>query len=347
MRTHVQEWLAEVGANFADGDQRGSPAVDDRRRSNRAVLHGIVATASALIRAWEARTNRDHSGLPGESEGVVDVASATGQLDFEALTPERAVAWLAHTGRWPLEMARSLDPAEIGIEESDLDEVVQRREDEARRRRDAARHVSIDGETVNAEQDNYAAIVQAVRTGITPELLASPPKVVDLPAMPPGGRGGGTGSGSGVTAARRRRLSDVQVGAIGLAGEVVAHEWLKANYGDATDASWRSGYRNLVLGGNEGDDSLGYDFEVIERRRRLFFEVKASVSDVYEFDLTDAEIRAAQRARRGDRYYILYVTHVLTSDERAIHLLPNPLGTEGLGRYRTVGSGLRLRFALG
>lgn len=65
-----------------------------------------------------------------------------------------------------------------------------------------------------------------------------------------------------------------------------------------------------------------------------------------EFDLPAAEIRAAQNLRRGDRYSILYVSHVLTSDERAIYLLPNPLGTEGLGRYRTIGSGLRLRFTL-
>lgn len=343
----VEEWLAEVGASLTQVGQGGSPPIDDLRRANRAVLNAITESASVLIRAWERRSNRAPSGLPGDTERVVDEASASGQLDFEPLTAERALALLVHGGRWPSEMAPSLDPNEIGIEASDLDEVRETREDEERLRRDAARQISIDGETVSAEQHNYAAIVDAVRHGITPELLAIPPEVADLPAIPPGGRrGGGTGTGPGVTAARRRRLSDVQVGAVGLAGEVVALEWLKANYEDATDASWRSGYRNLVLGGNEGDDSLGYDFEVLQRRRRLLFEVKTSVSDVCEFDLTDAEIRAAQRIRRSDRYYILYVTHVLTGDERRIHLLPNPLGTEGLGRYRTVGSGLRLRFTL-
>jgi Domain of unknown function (DUF3883) len=131
--------------------------------------------------------------------------------------------------------------------------------------------------------------------------------------------------------------------AVGLVGEVAAFEWLKANYPDANDASWRSGYRNL-LDGAGGDDSLGYDFEVLSRQRRLLFEVKATTGDAVEFDLTDAEIRAAQSVRRTERYHILFVAHALTSDERAIYLLPNPFAAEGIGRYGTLGSGLRLRF---
>jgi hypothetical protein len=70
------------------------------------------------------------------------------------------------------------------------------------------------------------------------------------------------------------------------------------------------------------------------------------VGDAFEFDLTEAEIRAAQTIRRSDRYYILFISKVLNSDERSIYLLPNPLGTEGIGRYRTVGSGLKLRFSV-
>jgi hypothetical protein len=344
--SRVNSWLGKCGAQLADADSAIWIPVDDLRRGNRAELHEMTMTARALVRAWEGSSGRAASGLPGDPEAIVELATSSGQLDFEPLSADRAIAWLDSVGLWPVEMPRSLDPNAVGVEQSAFDGARRKDEDAAQTRRQAERQVSIDDEQYEAGQENYAAIVDAVRAGITPALLATPAKVTELPDMSPTrGRSGGAGTG-GVTAARQLRLSDVQRAAVGLAGEVVALEWLKANFDGATDASWRSGYRNLVLGGAEGDDSLGYDFEVLERRHRLLFEVKASATNVCEFDLTEGEIRAAQGLRRGDRYHILYVTHALTSDERSVHLLPNPLGTDGLGKYRTVGSGLRLRFKL-
>jgi hypothetical protein len=256
------------------------------------------------------------------------------------------LTWLAETGRWPADMPRTLRPAELGLSAADIDVASRQREDDARRRRDETRRISIDGTKVSAQEEDYPAIVESIRAGITPELLSTPPSLSDLDIQAGEHPGRGRLGGSGMTAAWRPRLSDVQAAAVGLAGEVVALEWLKANYPNVTDASWRSGYRNLLLGGNEGDDSLGYDFEVVFRRHRLLFEVKATVGDAFEFDLTEAEIRAAQTVRPNDRYHVLFISKVLDSDERSIYLLPNPLGAEGIGRYRMVGSGLRLRFSL-
>lgn len=344
--SHVDAWLGEGGARLADADTGAWVPVDELRRANRALLYEMSVSARALVRAWEAAEERPASDLPGDAETIMELATDAGQLDFEPLSGERAVAWLASVGRWPTGMTRSLDPVVLGIDERDFEAAKRQDDDVARRGREAERRISIDEEQFDAEEANYAAIVDAIRAGVTPALLATPGKIAHLAQMPPAGTGGGGTGARGVTAARRPRLSDLQVAAVGLAGEVVALEWLKANYEGATDASWRSGYCNLILGGTDGDDSLGYDFEVLERRRRLLFEVKASLTNVCEFDLTEGEIRAAQSLRRSDRYFILYVTHVLTSDERAVYLLPNPLGTEGLGKYRTVGSGLRLRFKL-
>ncbi len=151
--------------------------------------------------------------------------------------------------------------------------------------------------------------------------------------------------GRGTTAARQPRLSPAQMDAVGLAGEVAAYGWLEANYEEFTDASWCSGYRNRI-DGTGGDDSHGYDFEILTPRRRLMFEVKATTGAGFEVDLTDLEMRAARGVRRNEQYHILFVAHALTSEERAIYLLPNPLGQQGIGRYRTVGSGLRLKFEL-
>lgn len=73
------------------------------------------------------------------------------------------------------------------------------------------------------------------------------------------------------------------------------------------------------------------------------FEVKATVGRRCEFELTDAEIRAAQGLRWSDRYLVLLVSHIPNSDKRAIQLLPQsvPFTANATGRYRTIGSGLR------
>jgi hypothetical protein len=342
----VDTWLSEVGAPPLDSEIPDWPALDELRRSNRAHLHAIVAESVPLVAAWERKHGQDPSHYPGEPAALVEEASQAGQLDFEPLSEVRALTWLAETGRWPADMPRTLRPAELGLSAADVDVASRQRENDARRRRDETRQISIDGTKISAEEENYAAIVASIRAGITPELLSTPATLSGLDSQAGQDRGRGRPGGSGVTAARRPHLSDVQKAAVGLAGEVVALEWLKAKYPNITDAAWRSGYRNLLLGGNEGDDSLGYDFEVVFRRHRSLFEVKATAGDAFEFDLTEAEIRAAQTVRRSDRYYILFVSKVLNSDERSIYLLPNPLGAEGVGRYRTVGSGLKLRFSL-
>lgn len=346
IRPHVDAWLAQVSAPPIHSELSSWPPLDELRRSNRAVLHELTATTSGLVHAWEHRVARPASGLPGQPDAVVEVASHAGQLDFEPWSEDRALAWFAAVGRWPADMPRTTEPIALGLTIEDVASAARLREEETRRRQDETRQISIDGAKVSAEPENYAAIVDSIRASISPSLLATPPKLAELGLLPPAfGRRGSSGRRT-VTAARRPRLSDVQAAAVGLAGEVVALEWLRSQYDDVTDASWRSGYRNLLLGGDEGDDSLGYDFEVVSRRHRLFFEVKATTGDTCEFELTESEIRAAQGPRRGDRYHVLFVTKVLSSDERALHLLPNPLGTEGVGRYRTVGSGLRLRFSL-
>jgi hypothetical protein len=347
IRMRVNEWLTDVGASPIDSELPAWPPLDDLRRSNRARLHELAATADALVQAWETRAERSLSGLPGEPDIVVEAASQAGQLDFESLSEERALAWFDAVGRWPVGMPRTLEPFALGLAIEDVDAAALKRDEETKRRHDETRQIAIDGTKVSAEPQNYATIVDTIRAGILPSLLATPPKLTELGLLAPAHGREGSRGGHSVTAARRPHLSDVQAAAVGLAGEVVALEWLRSQYDDVTDASWRSGYRNLLLGGDEGDDALGFDFEVVSRRHRLFFEVKATTGDTCQFDLTKAEITAAQGIRRGDAYFVLYVTNVLSSDERAIYLLPNPFGTAGIGRYRTVGSGLRLQFVLG
>jgi hypothetical protein len=276
---------------------------------------------------------------------VADKASAAGILDFELLTDVGIVSWLERDRAWPIGMPGTLDPEKIGVTLTEIEEAARVADDAARRRRDADRQIELDGKTVNAEEKNFPAILEAIRAGLSESFLATPAKVSSLAFQPAGKAKGRRRGGRGTTAARQPRLSPAQMDAVGLAGEVAAYGWLEANYDEFTDASWCSGYRNRIDGAG-GDDSHGYDFEILTPRQRLMFEVKATTGAGFEFDLTDVEMRAARRVRRNEQYHILFVTHALTSEERAIYLLPNPLGQQGIGRYRTLGSGLRLKFEL-
>ena len=256
------------------------------------------------------------------------------------------IAWLAATGRWPTEMPHSLDGGDLGLSDGDIEAAASKKAAVEKQRQDQSRQITLDGRVLDASPENYNLIVDSIALSIDEGLLSMPAEMAGLAPMPPGPpRGPRAGGRNGITAARRPRLSDMQAAAVGLAGEIVAFAWLRRHYLDITDVFRRSGYRNFVVG-DEGDDSPGYDFEVLTPRRRLLFEVKASVGNRWEFELTDTEIRAAGGLRRGDRYHILFVSSVLNSDERAIHLLPNPFSTDAAGLYRTMGAGLRLGFEL-
>ena len=143
----------------------------------------------------------------------------------------------------------------------------------------------------------------------------------------------------------KRPTSD-QTELIGFMGELVAYDWLSNRYGSA--CLWRSHYRRHVINdGDIGNDDLGFDIEVLrERRGPLMFEVKATTTDDMAFDLSEKEIAVAQANAGHDRYRILFVGRVNDSENRWVSVLPNPLSTQGRGRYRIVGCGIRYEFAL-
>ena len=108
-----------------------------------------------------------------------------------------------------------------------------------------------------------------------------------------------------------------------------------------------SGKRALVLGGDEGDDSAGYDFLVKTPQADWLYEVKSSLEDTGEFELTANELRVASSASKDGRrrYRILYVPHVFSPEKWFVLELPNPMGERTRNQFETVGRGaLRLKF---
>jgi hypothetical protein len=100
--------------------------------------------------------------------------------------------------------------------------------------------------------------------------------------------------------------------------------------------------------GSKGYDGAGCDFKVETPQAEWLYEVKSSLEDSGEFELTANELRIASSASKDGRrrYRILYVPHVFLPDKWCVLELPNPMGEKTRNRFETVGRGsVRLRFA--
>ncbi|MGW3421314.1 sacsin N-terminal ATP-binding-like domain-containing protein [Streptomyces phaeochromogenes] len=344
VQAHVDRWLAGIGAPRL-GTEAGLQPVDELRSANGRVLVAQLRRARNLIQAWETAHHRPDSGLPGDPAALTAEAAAAGLLDFVPLDDTATLRWLRTTERWPSDIPLALTGEGLGLTSAQLDQAAQQEQRERRLRQDARRHIVVDGRTMSAEEDHFTHLVDAVRAGLTPEFLGSSgePSLTELaPAaqrVPDNGR-------PGFSAGRQTKLSDTQAAAVGLAGEIAALEWLKSRYDGVDDSVWVSGYRNQILGDALGDDSLGYDFIVEQRRARLLFEVKSSAGGAGEFLLSPTEITRARSLKKRETYHVLYVAHALDSDMRRIYLLPNPLDPRSARYFRSVGEGLRYRFQL-
>lgn len=142
-----------------------------------------------------------------------------------------------------------------------------------------------------------------------------------------------------------RRTNKSVDAAIGLAGEIIAHNELLKEYGKAyTPDCWKSENRKYVFQGNFGDDTLGYDFELRYRKKKYHIEVKATSGNRLQFEMGSSETRQAleDAKRKKTVYRILFITQVL--DEPKLYWLPNPFSKESSGIYSINEAGARISF---
>jgi hypothetical protein len=162
--------------------------------------------------------------------------------------------------------------------------------------------------------------------------------------------GGGNGRGGGAN-----RMSEDEKDVVGFFGEAIAFAWLKARFGRRRiidERCWKSSYRCHVYGG-EGNNSLGYDFEVRSGKAVWFFEVKATsaaeIGQRHTVELGSTEIARAEQCKAEQRthYRILQIVNALHPEQARLLVLPNPRSEEGLAFYsEQTSAGVRLQFPL-
>lgn len=351
MARRVDVWIVTLSTE-TPVDKSDLPALLETRSANTRRLNAFIECAVARLPLWSVKRG---GVLPpawvtaNESDELARQVASTGILDFRSLDEEAIVTWLRRLSLWSQELPNSLELATLGLTPDDL---AAQAEEAARTRWERAqerRSVSLDGRPVSLEPDSIDDLVEAIRTGISPDLLSTSDRPVSLREIE--------------ERRKRKRPKDVntdrppklrvpkrptsdQTELIGFMGELVAYEWLSKRYGSA--CLWRSHYRRHVIkDGNIGNDDLGFDIEVLrERRGPLMFEVKATTTDEVAFDLSEKEIAVAQANAGHDRYRILFVGRVNESENRWVSVLPNPLSAQGRGRYRIVGRGIRYELEL-
>jgi hypothetical protein len=351
MQARTNNWLKGIGAASLQDPGADLPPLQQVRTEGRELARGIVEKLAAAVPVWCSKNSVPIPPAWGHADVVDDVAESiadSGLTDFTQLEAERVFRWLATNGYMPAGMPHSLLLSDLGLTEDDLAAHAEEAETQRRQREYERRTIVIDGARFSSWPTEYQALVDKIRSSLSPEFLGCSKEFSQLTAPRSERRPRGAKREASGRRSRKGRMTDAQKHAVGLVGEVLAFEWLKAQYEGVTDECWKSEYRDLVLGGTSGDDELGYDFEVFVKRgsTSYLFEVKATTGDDSVIELGATELEASQRLARSNRYRILFVPHALDAGQRRVFVLPNPFSKYGRGSFETTGAGIRYRFRL-
>ena len=275
-----------------------------------------------------------------------------GFLDFEPISDEQVPGLCRRVTCWPDGMLETLDRAELGLEQNEVEEEKRRRDRERERQIIEQRSIDFAGQTFDTGDPSFAeALQELAESSIIGDdsWFERSRQRTGLAELTETGSGGGRpGRRTGGSERRRQRLTDGQRQAMGLASEWLAFQFLRRRHNEFVDETcWISENRVHFCGGDKGDDTAGYDFCVKTPRYEWLYEVKSSLEDTCEFELTANELRVASSASKDGRrrYRILYVPFVFSPDRWFVLELPNPVGETTRSRFKEVGGGsIRFRF---
>ena len=347
VEAHVSRLLDQELGEDHEVDLPSSRGLVERNRKS---VRDFTIGAISVVRAW-CRRNRIVVPEPWGSDdpqAVTRQLENAGLLDFESVGDAQIPALCHRAACWPEGMPRTLDPASLGLDETTVEEEEKRRERERQGRLIERRSIDFAETRLDTADSSFAEVLRRLAENSMAGddgwfERSRRPRLTDF-TQSEGGGTGGAGGGTG----RRKPAPEDQRQAMGLASEWLAFQYLRRRHGEAADETcWISGNRARFFGGDEGDDAAGYDFCVKTPQAEWLYEVKSSLEDACEFELTPNEMRvAAGVVRHGRRRYrILYVPFVFSPDRWLVLELPNPMGDGTRSRFKQVGHGsVRFRF---
>lgn len=345
VEAHVARLLNEI---LGEDDEIDLPSSRGLLEKNRKSVREFASRAIPVVSAW-CRRNGIAVPDPWRSEdpqAVTRNLENFGLLDFDPVEDQRIPALCHRAACWPEGMAQTLETGALGLDPASVEAEAKRRKKERERKIVEERSIEFAGERFDPADPSFAdKFQQLAERNIAADEdwfeRSRPPKLAEFDEMDGGGRRSGRAA-VGRKGRRRQSLPPEQRHAMGIASEWLVFQYLRRRYGEVVDEMcWVSQNRARFFSGDEGDDAAGYDFCVKTPRAEWLYEVKSSLADAGEFELTSNEMRVAAsvppHGRR--RYRILYVPFVFSPDRWAVLELPNPMGEGSRNRFKQVGSG--------
>ena len=332
------------------------PSLNRVVAANRKVVREFAAGAFPVLRIW---CRQNDVSLPepwtqAEPQKVARHLENKGFLDFELVKGQSAPSLCRRGCCWPSGMPETLNENTLEISKDEVKEEGKRREREQQQREVTRRSIEFAGNSLDTGNPMFAERLEEIATGWLSidetwfERSRQRTRLVDFETQEHSSGGSSAAGKAGGKRRRGRQLTDVQRQAMGLASEWLAFQFLRRRHSDFVDETcWISENRIQFFGGGEGDDSAGYDFLVRTPQADWLYEVKSSLEDSGEFELTANELRIASGASKEGRrrYRILYVPYVFSPDKWCVLELPNPMGEATRNRFSVIGRGsVRLRF---
>ena len=350
--THVEAWLAEVGAPPLGENPSELPPLQAVRKANRVTVASFATVAAPLVRTWCDQRNRETPEVWTDQDmpdaRLRDILEAAGIMDFREVDDADLLSWCAALGLWPQGMAKTLDRGKLSIETTDIEAANAKAREEAEKREATARSVRFNGRDEDPKTADWMNISDVIAAKLSRRIKGMP--LGTLAALGPvTKRKGGIGpSPPGPPVNGSGRVPPAKKDMIGRLGELVVYHWLKERFQrQDIDAAWVSKNGDAQLGRSQGSDDLGFDFRVEYGRQTWQIEVKASMGDQQRFVMGETEVRAAREAARPrskTRYVVVYVANPHDPANAHIDVLPNPMGPEADGVLDLLGEGVRFGF---
>lgn len=355
VRAHIERMFASV---IGEIPKAKLAAYASTIKSNRKSARLFAIDAKAVLETWclKAGVAVPRIWETDDPQDIVRAIENAGWLDFEAIEPAQWPALCQCASIWPEDMPPAIEPETLGLDAASIEAERDRKTREQQERARKKRIIPFAGKELDPEDAGFASQIDEIAGALIEEdeswLKRSRQRtsLVDLGDKTRAGSAGGGGNRKkGIR--QQGRLTESTKTAMGVASEWLAFQYLQKRFpGMVSEESWVSQNRAKFFGGSEGDDSAGYDFLVRTPTAEWMFEVKSTLEDGCEFELTSNEIQVASSVTHAGvrRYRILYVPYVFSPEKWCVFELPNPMDSRTQAMFSIVGRGsVRMRFERG
>lgn len=279
IEAHVSRLLDEILGQDKEIDLPSYRGLLDKNRKS---IREFALCATPIIGVW---CDRNGVAVPQlwrseDPQALTRHLENSGLLDFDPIENQQIPALCNRAGCWPKGMAQTLETKALGLDEATVKAEANRRKRERERKVVEERSIDFAGDKLDPVDPSFAEkfrelAEQSISVDESWFERSLRPRLAEFDGTDGGGRRPGSGTGGGAGRRRKQPPEDQRL-AMGLASEWLVYQYLCRRYGEAVDEScWISRNRARFFGGDEGDDSSGYDFCVKTPQVEWLYEVKS------------------------------------------------------------------------